>query len=268
MPPTTLFHELENRAGTDVIVIPHHLPINKWWNFPEVEAFEMGGPLPALARSEVDAIQPVAEVFSGLHGMNECMRKKDWIKPPTLWTWAMLDTFWQDGLKAGVRAGAVCGSDNHRSALGHPILNAKTAVYAKNLTREGIFRAIQERRTYGTSGPRLFLHVAMGDARMGDIVTLENQEPVPEMEVNVVSAVTIDHIEIIRVSPGRADPVHDHLVQGARETAFSWLETVKPAYSWVCYYLRVHLDGDTHGAWTSPIWFEFGHKPDMPLGTE
>jgi hypothetical protein len=255
MPPTTLLHRLRERAAKDVIVIPHHLPLFKWWVFPAVGEFEMGGPLPALPRCTIDAMQPVAEVFSKVHGMNESFELKEWIKPPTsFYGCPILHTFWLDGLMEGARTGVMCAGDNHYRPMGHPWSSAVTAVNAGAFTREGIFRAIQNRRTYGTSGPRVFIHFSIGGARMGDIAGYP--EEAPAVEAVVVSPLPVDFIEVVKVTPGAYEVAYTHPSSGGKDHYFVWEDTAPPPVDWVCYYLRVHLDGDTHGAWTSPIWLE------------
>lgn len=256
MHPTTLIKRLKDRAGKDVIVIPHHLPLFKWWVFPEVDASAAGGPLPALTRSMIDEIQPVAEVYSRVHGNNESFALQNWIKPPTQWGWSIYHTFWQDGLMEGARTGAVCAGDNHYLPLGHPEGTALTAVLAPSLSRENIFRAIQNRRTYGTSGPRVFINFFAGEAKMGDIVRIHYGDPKPIFEVKVVSPLPIDCVEIVKVTLGWAQTMHTEAAAGSLEIAFHWEDPTHNPERWACYYLRVHIDNDAHGAWTSPIWFE------------
>lgn len=255
MPPTTLLHRLKERAFRDVIVIPHHMPLFKWWVFPEVSEFGMGGPLPALTRREIDEMQPVAEVYSKVHGMNESYGLKDWIQPPTtFYGCPILHTFWLDGLMEGARVGVMCAGDNHYFPMGHEWSSAVTAVMAKEFTREGIFRAIQKRHTYGTSGPRVFLHFSINDAKMGDIANYPDEPPT--LEAVVVSPLPVDYIEVVKVTPGAHEVAYTHPSAGAKDSYFVWDDTAPPPADWVCYYLRVHLDGDTQGAWTSPIWLE------------
>lgn len=258
MPPTTLMNRLVERAGDDVILIPHHMPLFKWWVFPEVSPYEMGGPLPAMERQEIDALQPVAEVFSKVHGNNESWDLQDWIKSPTVfYQLPILHTFWQDGLMAGARVGAVCAGDNHYLPLGHPDHTAFTAVLASSLTRESIFRAIQNRKTYGSSGPRIFIDFKVSGAEMGDIVASAKRKDKPSIQVALVSPVPIDYVEVVKVSGFASDVAFTYNASGARECGFTWEDTSVLPEDWVCYYLRVHMDGDTAGAWTSPVWLEF-----------
>jgi hypothetical protein len=259
MPPTTLLDWLKKRAGKDVIVIPHHLPLYKWWVFPEVGMDEMGGPLPPMTREEIDAMQPVAEVFSKVHGNNESYEMMNWIQEPTTFGGSVIFTFWQDALKDGVRAGAVCAGDNHYLPMGHPRDTGLTAVKAESLTREAVFEAIARRHTYGTSGPRVFIDFVIGVAKMGDIVPFKPGSPKPTLEGVVVSPVPIDFIEVVKVTPEKALVCHEHDALGERETFFAWQDFGHSPIRWTCYYLRIHLDSDEHGAWTSPIWLD----PDL-----
>lgn len=266
MPPTTLMNRLIDRAGDDVIVIPHHLPLFKWWVFPAVGLGEMGGPLPEMKREEIDKAQPVAEVYSRVHGYNESSELQSWIKPPTTFGATILDTFWQDALKEGVRAGAMCGGDNHGFALGHPWGTGLTAVMTDYFSREGIFRAIQARRTYGTSGPRVVIafnitHGRRGEEtiRIGEVAPLTEKPPV--IHVGVVSPIPIDYVEVVKVKPNEADVPFVFIAGGDRTAVFQWEDSAPKPTSWVCYYLRIHMDDDSEGAWTSPIWLEGSLKP-------
>ncbi|MFH1999479.1 MAG: DUF3604 domain-containing protein [Planctomycetota bacterium] len=261
MPPTTLMQRLVERAGEDVIVIPHHLPLFKWWVFPEVDPLQMGGPLPEMQRGEVDALQPVAEVFSRVHGNYESFELMDWIKSPTTFGAPIRDTFWQDSLKQGVRTGAVCGGDNHSFPLGHPWGTGLTAVVTSDFSREGIFRAIQQRRTYGTSGPRVFISFTIRTGGRGtEALKIGAIAPFPQtypiLDVMMASPLPIDLVEVVRVSPGMAEVAHAHMANGELACIFQWEDPAPAPLTWVCYYLRVHMNDDTEGAWTSPIWFE------------
>ena len=91
---------------------------------------------------------------------------------------------------------------------------------------------------------------------MGDIRKVEFFEPPPLLDVSVESPLPIDFIEIVKVTPGHAEVPHIEPIDGNREAAFSWMDPDHDPSRWVCYYLRIHLDKDAHGAWTSPIWLE------------
>ncbi|MHC4946325.1 MAG: DUF3604 domain-containing protein, partial [Planctomycetota bacterium] len=258
MPPTTLLKLLKDRAGHDVIVIPHHLPLYKWWFFPEVEDGQMGGPLPEPTRKEIDSLQPVAEVFSKVHGNNESYGLQNWIKPPTTWGWPINFTFWEDALMSGVRAGAAAAGDNHGSPLGHLKFTALTAVTAPQLERLNIFRAIQRRHTYATSGPRVVIlfNLEVIGAMMGDIVTFQPGWAPPTFSMAVFSPLPVDLIEVVKVTSGHSEVAYTHEAGGVKDLTLSWEDTAYNPLDWVCYYLRVHLDNDSQGAWTSPIWLD------------
>jgi hypothetical protein len=162
----------------------------------------------------------------------------------------------------GVRAGAVCAGDNHYTPLGHPNHTGLTAVMAPGQSRKDIFRAIQNRRTYGTSGHRVFIDFRIGAARMGDIVPGSAPGGHPMLEVTVIAPVSIDYVEVVKVSKRFYEVSHTQQVNGSKETVFSWEDQAYNPNKWVCYYLRIHLDRDEHGAWTSPIWFD----PDLAPG--
>jgi len=84
--------------------------------------------------------------------------------------------FFLDALRRGHRVGVTAGADgvSGRPGADHPgtrqIRNVRsgiTAVYATDLTREGIWEALRARRTYATTGERILLSVTVDGQPMG-----------------------------------------------------------------------------------------------------
>jgi hypothetical protein len=127
----------------DVLLVPH-----------------VGGRYAEL-RTHDDTLEPVVEICSA-HGHFE---------------WLYLDA-----LRGRYKVGVVGGSDDHtgRPGASHPrrgtygVLGGLTAVYADAKTRTHIWDAIRHRRCYATSGERILLHVACGQAETGDTVQVES----------------------------------------------------------------------------------------------
>jgi hypothetical protein len=170
------------------------------------------------------------------------------------------------GLRRGHRVGFTGGTDTHEGQPGtgtHEFGKGagKTAVYADELTRDGVFEALAERRTYATTGPRILLDVECNGLRMGDERTVtEADADSRSLTVRAVGTDDVTAVDLVRngevietVEPDREDATvewtdeerlddvlrpRDH--PDGRDSAF--------------YYVRV-TQSDRHRAWASPIWF-------------
>jgi hypothetical protein len=78
-----------------------------------------------------------------------------------------------------------------------------TCILAQELTREGIWEALQARRTYATTGERMYLTVRSRGHDMGEEFT--TTEP-PELEVAVRGTKPLHSVEVVR---GK-QPVYQH----------------------------------------------------------
>lgn len=88
-------------------------------------------------------------------------------------------------LNRGKRWGITAGSDDHDSMPGHGGL---TAVYADELTREGLYNGLKARHTYATTHTRIYLNYRLNDTPMGeclpvDILGKENTDFVLHAEI-------------------------------------------------------------------------------------
>jgi len=187
----------------------------------------------------------------------------------------------QRALALGLRTGVIGDGDDHvgmpgslntlphrispniwKNALMHPA--GLAAVYARELSREGIFDALRNRRCYGTSGSRIFLDFRLGNHLMGEEINIEKEKELwskRELWVKVGGTAPIEKISIIR------NGKEIYYLKGMGDTAeFKYIdrdkasEVVKlsPLYesSLIYYYLRVvQVDGEM--AWSSPIWLSW-----------
>ena len=127
-----------------------------------------GGPVPV----DWTAIPPeererVVEI-SSVHGSSECRGCPGEIYNPAP------GSFVRDALDRGYRLGFIGSGDGH---IGHPGVNyspvgpgGMAGIYAAGRTREAIWEAVEARRTYATSGPRILLDFRLGDHWMGEEV--------------------------------------------------------------------------------------------------
>lgn len=91
--------------------------------------------------------------------------------------------------------GFTAGTDNH---FGAPASYGEglTAVYAEELTRSSVFRAIQSRHTYAVTGDRIGVMVrAEGGGSMGDVLPASLPR---RLEIDVQGCALLDYVELFR----------------------------------------------------------------------
>jgi hypothetical protein len=170
---------------------------------------------------------------------------------------------WNKGHKIGV----IGSSDNH---TGHPGANNYTVdmqhpsglavVWAKANTREDIWDALQHRRTYATTGTRIFLHFSSDGHLMGDEYATAK---FPTFSVRVAGTNTIKTVEIIK-HDGHGYQTICAQKPESEICAFQYTDNDFTEDSF--YYVRVaQVDELPRGAWSyptnemawsSPIWIQ------------
>ncbi|MFH1920722.1 MAG: CehA/McbA family metallohydrolase [Planctomycetota bacterium] len=150
----------------------------------------------------------------------------------------------RDFLDRGGKMGFVRGTDTHE---GRPA--ARTAVLAKELTRDAIFDALRHRRNYAVSNARIVLSFKIDGHEMGEEMETAGQ---PEISIDIQGTDTISEVTIIR----NGSALHS-LNPAANRAKTQFVDRSFEGDSY--YYLRVtQVDTDEHGnasrAWSSPIW--------------
>ncbi len=122
----------------------------------------------------------------------------------------IFDWFLEEAMKRKLKVGFIATSDDHTSRLGlsYPVgteaadfgatfdvISGLTAVYAKELTREGIWDALKSRRCYGTTNSRTIVKFTVNDAFMGEEIEIESP---PEIAFEVDANSAIDRVELYR----------------------------------------------------------------------
>ncbi len=220
--------------GRDAITVAHH---------------SAGGPIAIDWSIAPDpALEPVTEVVS-VHGVSEARDSPSVIYDP------VPGNFVRDALGRGYRFGFVGSGDSHD---GHPGLahiasggtGGLAAIIAPDLSRGAVHEALRQRRVYATSGPRIYLRVALSTHPMGSIVKraeLTGAGEEPSLYVHVIGTDTIDYLDIVRTGM----PVR-------RRVAAPELEVVipinNPQPGEYVYVRVVQTDGGL--AWSSPIFIE------------
>ncbi len=174
----------------------------------------------------------------------------------------------QDAWLAGLKMGVIGSSDNHMSQPGKEGFGV-IAVWSSSFDRETVFDAIRERRTYGTTGSRIYLEFYVNGHPMGSEIDLARGEAA-DVHVVVEGTGPLRWIEILRADLDRPDErftiVHREWFAGMAPEArnagpqygftLDWSDSEPPANG--MYYVRTRQRDYVHGrvaeAWSSPVW--------------
>ncbi len=179
--------------GIETMLIPHHIGYRagyrgiNWAEFdPEFIA--------------------VVEIMS-MHGASESAAAPN----PYLHTMGPRD--WQSTLQYGLAQGhivGVVGSTDHHSAHPGSYGHGRMGVWAQELSRDAIWQAIQDRRTYALTGDRIQLAFSLNGQPMGTILPNTRQR---EISVAVTGGDAIDYVEVLHNNRvvHRWNPPHETL---------------------------------------------------------
>ncbi len=222
----------------DAIAIPHHIG---WTGVP-------------WATIE-PALTPVVEICS-VHGAFEYEGNE-----PIRHRGGMRGHFYRDGLARGLHVGVIGASDQHGLQWHHGICHKRncfraglTGVWAPKLTRDALLDALRRRRTFATTGVKLWLYFVVNDALMGTIAPSANvaglRNGPPRIRVQVAvppSEGRLAWLEVVR----NGAVVHRYGAEG-QHSRYTFVDEAAPDGP-LCYYLRVTL-ADGNMAWSSPVW--------------
>ena len=228
--------------GGDALTIPHHTG-----KFPDGIVWEPQNPL----------FRRNFEIYSG-HGLSEAYDPEHPLAfEKSLFTADSKSlkhpSFAQDAWKAGLRLSTSASSDDHRSHPGMPHYGL-VAVRARELTRDGVFQGLFERRTYATTGARILLDFKLNRVSMGSLVAVSAP---PRLSVRAVGTDIITAMELLRYAPGN----EAFSVVKRWEPSATELRAESVDEDWragAIYYVRVRQRNLVRGlavmAWSSPIW--------------
>ena len=163
----------------------------------------------------------------------------------------------QDALEKGYRLGIIAGSDTHTSQPGYSNrLRLKNAwrgglacVWAETFDREGIFKALWERRCYGTTGARIILEISLNDAPMGSEIQLDESTE-RKFKIYAEACSLVQKLVIIK----NTREIHVE-VPKCESVSFEWVDSKGKERESDYYYVRLIQD-DGEMAWSSPIWVD------------
>lgn len=169
------------RLGLDrhsALLVPHHIGYQTGFRGINWESFE-------------EALSPVIEIIS-MHGCAE----SEHAPFPYLHTMGprVGTNTMQGGLDRGLRFGVIGSTDHHNAhpgSFGH----GRVAAWAKALTRDGLWQAICDRRTYAVSGDKILLAFSVNGAPMGGELAFADSR---EIEIDVEGSHAIERVELVR----------------------------------------------------------------------
>lgn len=226
-----------------LLVIPHHPAIAWQAGIRESGDAITYGDLP-------DEAQPVVEVYSK-HGTSEYLDNERPLRGQ------VPGHFVSDFLEQGHRFGFIGGSDTHNGNPGSPLREGPystlrfqaglAAVWADDLSREALWKAVFARRTYATTGPKILLEFSVGNLKMGEAGTVAGPR---RLRVEAHGEEPLILIEIVRNGGviARWDPLRPLL-----DVVFETEDAAVAERDVDYYYARVRQH-DGERAWSSPIW--------------
>lgn len=144
----------QNLSEREAIAIPHHTAYQPNHRSKDWEVFD-----PELS--------PVMEIFSGQGSSEGVNTPVQMVNNPSMGPRTSGGTF-IDGLNRGHRVGAIASND--WTGLPGSWNSGLTGLWATKLTREGIWEAINARRTYGVTGDRIRLWWTIDGHPMGAVI--------------------------------------------------------------------------------------------------
>lgn len=163
--------------STPTMLIPHHIGYKRGYRGINWQAFN-------------NRMSPVAEIFS-FHGLSEST------DGPYPYLHAMGPRHEQSTAQYGWAQGhvfGIIGSTDHHNAFPGSYGYGRMGVWAQDLSRQSIWDAIQQRRTYALTGDNIIVGFSVNGHPMGDICPADDQRWI-EVDVQAVDA--IDYIEVL-----------------------------------------------------------------------
>ena len=169
-------------------------------------------------------------------------------------------SYLREALASGLKLGIIAGGDNHWARGGKSFGTGVTqdyphglqAVVATDLTRAGLYEAMWQRHTYGTTGARIIIDFKVNGAPMGSEISAENGS-LPLIYYLVKGTAPVQNVEIWKYSKSRGYEAFNFAGQGMMdaEGQFSDQEFNEDAF----YFMKVAQE-DGNLAWSSPVWLQ------------
>ena len=174
----------------------------------------------------------------------------------------------RDAWALGKRYVTIASSDDHFGQAGKAHRGI-AAVYASELTREGIFDGLKSGACYATTGERILLDFRINSQPMGSEVTAESGQELT-FSIEVFGTNVLSGVEVFRFLFGQEESwesawhedVPDRGLRGntQRDLNATWTERYEGPAVYYCRVRQKHLVKDRPVyAWSTPIWVADGH---------
>jgi hypothetical protein len=163
--------------GRPVFGLPHHIGYHQGARGINWDTFD-------------EDASPVVEIFS-MHGGAETT------EGPLPFLHSMGPADWRSTMQYGLAQGRVFGviaNTDHHSAHPGSYGHGMAGVWASELTREGIWNALMNRRTFALTGDRMRLDYRLGGTPMGGIRAPGRAEG---LQLRLEAGAAIDYVDII-----------------------------------------------------------------------
>lgn len=125
------------------------------------------------------------------------------------------------------------------------------ALWVKEVSRAGIIEALQNRRTFATTGDKMFIDFKVNEAIMG---TTSKVKEVPELEIEVLGQYPLEKVEILRNSK----VIHVfHVKDNTLKFEQNFFDLNYKDEDEVLYYYVRAARKNKALVWSSPIWVEW-----------
>jgi hypothetical protein len=206
----------------DDMLRPHTYPLQQFWKELDTNTFTIPHqPFnPVLWKNKDDVHRPLLEIYQGMRNN---------IREPDM----------QEGLQGGHHFGIIASSDHMSTGASF------ACVWSDKPTREGIFRSMQARRTFGATA-KIVLKVTAGEHWMGEIFSAKTMPP-----IQIEAQGTSDIASIDLLMDGQL--AKSFPCQGAQaKFAYQPDSSLKGNH---IFFVRLQQTDGNH-AWSSPLWAE------------
>lgn len=176
-PNLQALRDILNNLDTPALLLPHHIGYRQGYRGINWKTF-------------TEELSPVVEIFS-FHGLSEGS------DGPYPYLHSMgprhehstAQYGWQENNVFGI-----VGSTDHHNAFPGSYGYGRLGVWSEGLTRDAIWEAIKQRRTYVLTGDRIQLGFSLNETPIGGIAPAD---PDREIQVSVVGGSAIDYIDVL-----------------------------------------------------------------------
>jgi len=238
--------KLVRSRGDEVIIIPHHtMTIAHSWDLNHYD----------------EELEPLVEIYS-MWGSSECTAEERNPRPILRIGGEVDGSSVRNALDRGYRVGIIAAGDIHDGRPGRCLQHSEkytgphwgpfypsgiAAVYAPELTREAVFRALKNRSCYGTTGARIIIEFSINEHPMGSEFSYNGN---PTITFRAIGTGMFKQVEVIK------NGCVLYYLEGYGETINeSFVDTEKSGKKTDYYYLRA-IQKDGNIAWSSPVWID------------